>query len=64
MADFERAYAEKQVIVHQRLLDLLDKDLLANARDPFLKELLQEYRVMIEEHLDAARSLQGTAQPL
>ena len=57
-ADFERAYVGDVVTVHQDLIDLVDQILLANARDPFLKELLQEYRVMIERHLDSVRSVE------
>jgi putative membrane protein len=54
-ADFERAYIADVLTVHQELIDLVDRVLVANARDPFLRELLQEYRAMIERHLDSAR---------
>ena len=57
-ADFERSYIADVVTVHQQLIDLVDQILIANARDPFLKELLQEYRVMIERHLASARSVE------
>ena len=57
-ADFERAYVADVATVHEELIDLLDRVLIAHARDPFLRELLQEYRVMIERHRDSARDVE------
>jgi putative membrane protein len=56
-ADFERAYIADVADVHQRLIQLVDRVLMANTHDPFLKELLQEYRVMIERHLASVRGM-------
>lgn len=57
-ADFERAYVDTEVTLHQQVIDLLDDVLLVHARDPILQELLQEYRLMMGSHLDSFRDFQ------
>lgn len=57
-ADFEQAYVDVEVTMHQQVVDLLDDVLLVHASNPFLQELLQEYRLLMASHLDAVRDFQ------
>ena len=58
---FERRFVELQHTIHQRLVERSDSVFLVNARDPFLKELLQEYRGMVRNHLEVLLALEHTA---
>ena len=58
---FERGFVEIQQAMHQRVVERSDSVFLVNARDPFLKELLQEYRAMVRTHLDVLEALEHTA---
>jgi len=57
-ADFDRAYIDLQVKLHQDTLDALDKQLLPNAKNADLKALLTELRPTVESHLTQAKELQ------
>lgn len=55
--EFDRAYAEHEVVYHQQVLEALDKKLIRGAQDADLKSLLESVREMVKAHLDHAESL-------
>jgi len=59
-ADFDRAYIDNEVTMHQDVLGKLDRDLIPAATNAELRTLLQQARGNIQAHLDRARQLQGT----
>lgn len=61
-ADFEKAYIDEQVTMHQTVLDTIDIQLMPNAKSEELKTLLTKTRSTVASHLDHARQLQ-TARP-
>ena len=60
-----QADIDNEVAVHQTVLDALDTQLIPNAQNPQLKQLLTETRPVIAQHLDHAKLIQtklgGTA---
>jgi putative membrane protein len=58
-AEFDRAYIEHEVQMHQRVLDALDQQLIPNARNPELRQLLETVRPTIQSHLEQARQIQS-----
>jgi putative membrane protein len=56
--EFDRAYIDAQVKEHQAVLDLIDKQLLPNAKSEEVKSLLQTLRPKIEGHLKEAQDIQ------
>lgn len=60
-ADFDKAYLEAEVAGHQKVLDMVDKNLIPNAKNPELKAELQKARPVIADHLDHAKQLQSGA---
>ena len=59
-ADFDRAYIDHEVQVHQSVLDQLDQKLIPGTQNAELKSLLQSVRPMIAGHLDRAKRIQTT----
>jgi putative membrane protein len=57
--DFDMAYMNAQVEAHQKVLDVIDKQLLPNAQNEELKTLITELRPVIEAHLTEAREISG-----
>ena len=57
-AEFDKMYVTSQVDQHQKVLDLLDKQLIPGADSPELKAELEKSREMVEKHLSDARELQ------
>ena len=57
-ADFDRAYVDDEVKAHQQVLDTIDNQLLPNAQNPELKQLITSVRPVIAQHLDHAKQLQ------
>jgi putative membrane protein len=55
--EFDRAYAEHEVVYHQQVLGALDDKLIPNAQNPDLKSLLQSVRALVKAHLDHAQTL-------
>lgn len=55
---FDRLYMETQVTQHQKVLDMLDTQLIPSASNPKLKAELTKRRGMIERHLTQAREIQ------
>jgi putative membrane protein len=58
-ADFDKAYINAEVDLHQAVLDQLDNTLIPSAQNAELKELLQKARPTIQAHLDHAKSLKS-----
>jgi putative membrane protein len=57
-AEFDKAYIDHEVTMHQQVLDALDQQLIPNAQNAELKKLLEDTRPAIQAHLDAAKGLQ------
>ena len=64
--NFNKAYVDNEVTYHQTVLDALDKTLIPNAQNPELKQLLNDTRPVVAEHLQHAKQIQaklgGTAE--
>ena len=58
-ADFDKAYIDSQVKMHQQVLDLIDNKMLPAAKDADLKAELQAIRPKIAEHLKMASDIQA-----
>jgi len=56
-ADFDKAYVNAEVDMHQSVLDQLDNTLIPSAQNAELKSLLEQARPTISAHLDHAKSL-------
>ena len=59
-ADFDKAYMDSQVKMHQQVLDLIDNKLIPAAKDADLKTELQTIRPKIAEHLKMATEIQAS----
>lgn len=59
-ADFDRAYIESQVAMHQDLLNNLDQKFIPGAENPDLKAFLSKTREHVQAHLEEAKRIQGT----
>jgi putative membrane protein len=57
-ADFDKAYIDHEVTMHQTVLDALDKTLIPGAQNAELKALLTKVRPSIAAHLERAKSIQ------
>jgi putative membrane protein len=57
-SDFDRSYIDAQVKEHQAVLDLIDKQLLPDAKSAEVKSMLQALRPKIEGHLKEAKDIQ------
>jgi len=62
-ADFDKAYIDNEVTLHQNVLDMLDKTLIPGASNADLKSLLEKARPTIQAHLDHAKHVQSTLPP-
>lgn len=58
--DFEKAYLDEQVTMHQTVLDTIDTQLAPNAKAEELKTLLTKTRTTVASHLDHAKQLQSS----
>ncbi len=64
--EFDKAYIDHEVTMHQQVLDALDQQLIPNAQNAELKSLLETVRPAIAAHLESAKQIQtklGQAQP-
>ncbi|WP_176736608.1 DUF4142 domain-containing protein [Oligoflexus tunisiensis] len=59
-ADFEKAYINEQVTMHQTVLDTIDTQLVPNAKAEELKTLLTKTRSTVAAHLHHAQELQNS----
>jgi putative membrane protein len=58
-ASFDATYAQSQVDAHQKVLDLLNDQLLPAAKNPELSEGLNKMKATVESHLTQAKALLG-----
>lgn len=58
-SEFDKAYVNSEVDMHQAVLDQLDNTLIPSAQNADLKALLQSARPTISAHLDHAKSLKA-----
>lgn len=56
-ADFDRAYIDEQIKYYRMALDVFDKELLPEARDPQVRANLTEARARANAHLEEAQAL-------
>ncbi len=56
-AEFDRAYMEAEVALHQQVLNDLDNTLIPAAQNPDMKRLLQETRSVVANHLKMAQDV-------
>lgn len=59
-ADFDKAYIDGQVQMHQELLTALDQNLIPNAKNADVKAYLTETRGAVEAHLKEAQAIQAS----
>lgn len=57
-ADFDKAYIDGQVKMHQDLLNALDQNIIPNAQNADVKAFLQDVRAAVEAHLKEAQKIQ------
>jgi putative membrane protein len=58
--EFDKAYVDTQVTMHQSVLDTLNQKLIPSAQSADLKTLLEKTKTHVEEHLANAQKLQAT----
>lgn len=59
-ADFDKAYIDGQVQMHQDLLNALDQNLIPHAQNADIKAYLTETRTAVESHLNEAKTIQAS----
>lgn len=59
-AEFDAAYVESNVMMHQTVLDTFDKSLLPSVQAPEMKASLEKSRAAIAQHLEHAKQLQSS----
>lgn len=57
-AEFDRAYIDSQVQMHQDALQLIDNRMMPSARDTQLRTLVQDMRQHVADHLREAQDIQ------
>jgi putative membrane protein len=55
--EFDEAYIDHEVDMHQKVLDQIDNDLLPNAQSQAIRAYLQEIRPVVAAHLERAKQL-------
>jgi putative membrane protein len=58
-ADFDKAYIDHEVDMHQQVLDAIDQKLMPGAQNADLKALLTETRPAVAAHLESAKAIQA-----
>ncbi|HEX7676248.1 MAG TPA: DUF4142 domain-containing protein [Bdellovibrio sp.] len=59
-SDFDKAYIDNQVAMHQQLLNDLDNKFIPAATNPEFKTYLQNTREHVQKHLSKAQEIQST----
>lgn len=59
-AEFDRAYVDAQIMMHQEVIDAFDQRLMVAAHSDQLKVLMSSVRPRLQAHLDLAQRLQAT----
>ena len=57
--DYDRAYVDNEVAVHESVLKTIDDVLLPNVKSAELKQLITDTRPVIAMHLEHAKELQA-----
>lgn len=58
--EFDKAYIDQQISMHQQLLDDLNQKLIPAAQSPELKTYLEATKAHVQEHLSRAQEIQTT----
>ena len=61
-AEFDKAYVDREVAVHTKVLQTIDSTLLPSAQNPDLRALLIKTRPVVEMHLTHAKNLLARLQ--
>lgn len=61
--EFDRAYMDAQVMLHERSLDIADRQLMPSVKNEQLRAYLLRVRPLIAQHLEMARQI-SAGQPL
>lgn len=56
-ANFDKAYMDSQVAMHEKALNTLNQTLIPNAKNPDLIDHLKKTQAAVEEHLQHARAM-------
>ncbi|HEY8271418.1 MAG TPA: DUF4142 domain-containing protein [Pseudobdellovibrionaceae bacterium] len=56
-AEFDKAYIDQQITLHQQLLDDLNSKFIPAAQSPELKVYLETTKAHVQEHLSKAREI-------
>lgn len=59
-ADFDKAYIDKQVMMHEKVLDMINNTLLPNAENAQLKAALTKAAPEVKSHLEKAKKIQSS----
>jgi len=59
-ADFDKAYIDNQVTMHEKVLDMVNNTLLPNAQNEQLKAALTKAAPEIKSHLEKAKKIQSS----
>jgi putative membrane protein len=59
-AEFDKAYIDNEVAVHQAVIDMLDKTLVPDVQNAELKALLESVRPAFVAHLERAKQIQAS----
>lgn len=55
--EFDKAYIDREIDMHQDVLDAIEDDLTPNAQNPELKNYLTQARGIVASHLERAKAL-------
>ncbi len=58
--EFDKAYIDSQVNIHQKVLTDLDEMLIPAAKNPELRALLENTKLSVSKHLDQAKKIQSS----
>lgn len=61
-ADFDKAYIDKQVMMHEEVVAMMQDKLIPNAQNPQLKAALDKAAPKVQSHLKMARQIQSSMQ--
>jgi len=59
-AALDRAYIDREVEAHQSALNIIDTQLVPNARKKIVKDQLTDLRKLVETHLTRAKQIQAS----
>jgi putative membrane protein len=55
--EFDKAYIDREIDVHQDVLDAIEDDLVKHAQNPELRNYLEQTRGVVASHLERAKTL-------